>query len=68
MDNEKDINSINEQLLDKLNASGKVYFTHTKLNGKYTIRFVIGQTEVEERHVDFAWNLIVQFSNELKGL
>ena len=68
MKNEEEINSINEQLLDKLNASGKVYFTHTKLNEKYTIRFVIGQTEVEEKHVDFAWNLIVQFSNELKGL
>ena len=62
---EETINKLNEQLLDKLNASGKVYFTHTKLNDKYTLRFVIGQTEVEERHVDFAWNLINQFATEL---
>ena len=64
---EKKINDLNEHLLDKLNATGKVYFTHTKLQGKYTIRFVIGQTEVEERHVDFAWDLISQFAKELSS-
>jgi aromatic-L-amino-acid decarboxylase len=59
------INSLNEQLLDKLNNSGKVYFTHTKLHDKYTIRFVIGQTEVQEKHIDFAWNLILKSCSEL---
>ena len=62
---ENKINDINERLMDKLNATGKVYFTHTKLNNKYTLRFVIGQTEVQERHVDFAWDTIVRYANEL---
>ena len=61
---ENELNEMNEQLLEKLNATGKVYFTHTKLQGKYTIRFVIGQTEVQERHVDYAWNLILKYSND----
>ena len=64
---ENKINDLNEELLEKLNATGKVYLTHTKLQGKYTIRFVIGQTEVEERHVDFAWDLISQFAKELSS-
>ena len=52
------INEINEQLLQTLNASGKLYMTHTKLNGKYTLRMVIAQTYVEFRHVENAWKLI----------
>lgn len=55
---EAKINEINEQLLQTLNASGKLYMTHTKLNGKYTLRMVIAQTYVEFRHVENAWKLI----------
>jgi aromatic-L-amino-acid decarboxylase len=58
MTDEEKINEHNEKLLNILNKTGEVYFTHTKLNGKYTIRFVIGQTEVQERHVIEGWNLI----------
>jgi aromatic-L-amino-acid decarboxylase len=52
------INEINERLLQTLNASGKLYMTHTKLNGKYTLRMVIAQTYVEKYHVENAWRLI----------
>ena len=62
---EKILNTLNEQLLENLNATGKVYFTHTKLHDKYSIRFVIGQTEVEERHIDYAWSLIENFAIQL---
>ncbi len=55
---EQDLNSINERLLDLLNSSGKIYLSHTKLNGKYTLRMVIGQTYVTETHVKKAWKLI----------
>lgn len=55
---EETINQLNEQLLQRLNAGGRIYMTHTKLNGKYTLRMVIAQTNVEFRHVDTAWKLI----------
>lgn len=58
MTNADEINNFNEQLEKKLNESGKMYITHTKLNGKYTLRLVIAQTYVEERHVREAWELI----------
>ncbi len=53
-----EINRLNEELLERLNRTGKVYMTHTKLNDVYTIRIAIGQTYVEQRHVDAAWHLI----------
>ena len=52
------LNSINESLLHRLNSTGKLYLTHTKINGMYTLRMVIGQTNVEQRHVEMAWDLI----------
>lgn len=48
----------NEELLDRLNASGALYLTHTRLGGRYTLRMSIGQTDTEEGHVRSAWEWI----------
>ena len=55
---EREINAINERLLKDLNRTGEVYMTHTTLDDRYTIRLVVGQTYIKERHVDRAWELI----------
>ncbi len=55
---EAELNLINEHLLKRINLSGKAYMTHTKIGGKYAIRMVIAQTNVEQRHVDAAWELV----------
>jgi aromatic-L-amino-acid decarboxylase len=56
--NEDEINKLNEKLNHALNDSGKIYLTHTILKGKYTLRMVTGQTNVEWEHVEKAWDLI----------
>jgi aromatic-L-amino-acid/L-tryptophan decarboxylase len=48
----------NQQILDRLNASGEVYLTHTRLDDKLTLRLAIGQTNTQRRHVEGAWQLI----------
>jgi aromatic-L-amino-acid decarboxylase len=58
IDDENELNRINEDLLKKINDSGQIYMTHTKLNGKYVLRMVIAQTNVEQKHVDNAWALV----------
>ena len=63
--NIEQVNLLNEELLRELNASGKMFVTHTVLDGRYTIRIVIGQTNVTQKHVDNAWNLIRELSTEL---
>ncbi len=60
---EQELNTINERLLDLLNSSGKIYLSHTKLNGKYTLRMVMGQTYVTQEHVEKAWRLIQETVN-----
>ncbi len=55
--NEK-LNRLNEELLSKLNGSGKVFLTHTKLKGQYTLRMSIAGTLTTQQHVEKAWELI----------
>ncbi len=58
LNDQHQINNINEQLLYKVNATGKIFISHTKLNGIYSLRMVIGQTNVNEINVNEAWTLI----------
>jgi aromatic-L-amino-acid/L-tryptophan decarboxylase len=48
----------NQQLMDRLNRSGDLFLTHTRLNSKLTLRFCVGQTNTAERHVQAAWKRI----------
>ena len=59
------LNNINELLLQKVNNTGKIFITHTKLNGIYTLRMVIAQTNVNENHVNNAWKLFQETAIKL---
>jgi aromatic-L-amino-acid decarboxylase len=57
--------------MNRLNQSGKLYLTHTKLNDLFTLRLCVGQTYTEERHLSRAWEMIRQTASGLereKGL
>ncbi|MCC7223507.1 MAG: hypothetical protein IT273_07250 [Chitinophagales bacterium] len=46
------LNAHNAALLARINQSGKAFLSHTKLNGKYVLRAVFGQTHVGEQQVN----------------
>jgi aromatic-L-amino-acid decarboxylase len=48
----------NQALMDRVNASGKLFISHTRLNDKLTIRFAIGNARSSEAHVRAAWEEI----------
>ncbi|OQX06149.1 MAG: aspartate aminotransferase family protein [Desulfobacteraceae bacterium IS3] len=54
----------NQKLEERLNRSGKLYLTHTLLKNHYALRFCVGQTHTEERHVRKAWEQIRKLGNE----
>jgi aromatic-L-amino-acid decarboxylase len=60
--------TINQAILDRLNRSGDLYLTHTRLNDKLTLRLCIGQTHTEARHVARAWQRITRAAAELSEL
>jgi aromatic-L-amino-acid decarboxylase len=56
---------INQALLESLNDSGQVYLSHTVLNGRYVLRFCVGQPRTNAVHVAAAWHLIVETLTKL---
>jgi aromatic-L-amino-acid/L-tryptophan decarboxylase len=60
------LNMLNEKLLLALNATGRMYISHTKLNGKYVLRIVTGQTHVTSEHVFSAWKNILETSEKIR--
>ncbi|MEJ2103757.1 MAG: pyridoxal-dependent decarboxylase [Ignavibacteriaceae bacterium] len=63
---ELQLNELNEKLLEKINSSGKLFLSHTKLNGKFVIRLTIGSIRHERKHVLEAWELIKKTLTEIK--
>ena len=52
--------AVNQSIMDRLNRSGDLYLTHTKLDAKFTLRLCVGQTNTELQHVKHAWRRIQQ--------
>ncbi|MEN7549261.1 aminotransferase class V-fold PLP-dependent enzyme [Rapidithrix thailandica] len=67
LSSEEALTRLNATLMQKMNASGKVYLTHTKLNGIYTLRVAIGQTHVQKENVDQLLNLLWKTYEEIKS-
>ncbi len=62
---EENLNQLNEAIINQINASGKAYFTHTKVNGQYALRMPIGQTNVSEAHIQSTWQLLQETGKAL---
>ena len=60
-----DIDELNLKLLNELNDSGSVYFTQNRVRGDFVIRWSIGQTNTELRHVEDAWIQVQKIASSL---
>jgi aromatic-L-amino-acid/L-tryptophan decarboxylase len=48
----------NEALLQRVNASGEVFLSHTRLDGRYVLRLAIGNARTTEDDVRLAWDVL----------
>lgn len=62
----EELNEFNEKLMNMVNETGKVFISHTKLNGIFTLRFVISGLRTEEKHVEIAKNIFDATLDRLK--
>lgn len=53
------LNQLNSDLMYSVNATGKVFLSHTVLNEKFAIRFVVSSFKTMESHVELAWKTII---------
>jgi aromatic-L-amino-acid decarboxylase len=54
-----------QHLMDRLNRSGDLYLTHTRLNHRLTLRLCVGQTNTTAQHVERAWKRIQEEAAKL---
>lgn len=54
----EDLDALNERIMNDINASGEAYLSHTKLDGKFTLRLSVGSIRVEEKHLRKVWELL----------
>ncbi|MTI21911.1 aminotransferase class I/II-fold pyridoxal phosphate-dependent enzyme [Fulvivirga sp. RKSG066] len=67
IDDTEVLNKLNEELLESINKSGELFLSHTKINGVYTLRMIIGQTYVEQKHIEKAVKVIKEKAVSLKS-
>ncbi len=48
----------NEAILERANATGEIFLSHTKLNDRYVLRLAIGNARTSEADVAHAWELL----------
>ncbi|MBD3401996.1 aspartate aminotransferase family protein [candidate division GN15 bacterium] len=65
VDDPKELDRLNERLLESINATGRAYLTHTRLSDRYTIRMVIGARAVSRDDVMATWELIKETAAQL---
>ena len=57
--------AVTEALMNRLNESGALYLTHTRLDGRFVLRLAVGATATRRRHVEGAWSRIVETAHTL---
>ncbi len=58
-------NAFNQQLLAEINKTGKAFLSHTVLNGRFVLRFAIGNFQTNEADVREVWEMIRQAAQQL---
>jgi aromatic-L-amino-acid decarboxylase len=52
------VDALNRRILDRVDASGEAFLTHTVLDGRVALRLSIGNVRTTQKHVDRAWELL----------
>lgn len=58
--------AVNQAIMDRVNASGEAFISHTRLDDRLTLRVCVGQEHTERRHVVHVWELIRQAADAVQ--
>ena len=57
-DSGEEADALNQRILDRVNASGEAFLTHTRLCGRLVLRLAVGNLKTREEHVARTWELL----------
>lgn len=55
---EDEADALNARLLERLNATGEVFLSHTRVRGRFALRLAVGNLRTTQAHVERAWTLV----------
>jgi aromatic-L-amino-acid/L-tryptophan decarboxylase len=58
------LDQLNQAVLDRVNASGEVFLSHTRVRGRFAIRLAVGNLRTTELHVARSWALLREAAAE----
>jgi len=56
---------LNQELMERVNAEGPVFLSHTRLDDRFAIRLAIGNIKTTSNEVEHAWRLLCRHATEL---
>ncbi|PYJ20094.1 MAG: aspartate aminotransferase family protein, partial [Verrucomicrobia bacterium] len=63
--NENKLNEFNSEIVERINGSGRAYFTQTKLRGRTVMRIGLGNVLTTEQHLRQAWEMIRETADDV---
>jgi aromatic-L-amino-acid decarboxylase len=64
---QQELDRMNQQLIESINRDGRFYLSGTRVDGKFVLRIVPAQTNVEESHIDTLHALMESISLVFPG-
>lgn len=58
VNDEESLNRFNERLLLETNLTGETFLSHTKLDGRFTLRLVVSHLRTNEQHITKVWQIV----------
>jgi aromatic-L-amino-acid/L-tryptophan decarboxylase len=62
---EKKLDQLNSDIVERINASGRAYLTQTKLRGRTVMRIGLGNVLTKEEHLCKGWDIIQETVSQL---
>ncbi|WP_297835626.1 pyridoxal-dependent decarboxylase [uncultured Roseibium sp.] len=62
----RDLDTLNQHLVDTINDDGRIYLTQTLLDGAKVVRFQVGQFDCTQEDVAFAFDVITEIARNME--
>jgi aromatic-L-amino-acid decarboxylase len=61
----EEADSLNERILERVNAGGEAFLSHTRIRGRFALRLAIGNLRTAEQNVRHTWELLQEASGKV---
>ena len=59
------LDALNEAVMNRVNDSGRIFLSHTRIDDVFVLRLVVGNIRIERRHIEQAWSVLRDTATKL---